>query len=125
MGVSNDAQLVFGFSFEEEDAKPEFLGEFDDLDDYLVDKVFPGRGGDSDDRVSYETRIPIIEACPAEIEKHCSYDYPMYILTVRGTKISPSRGDTEVIMPENLVVAPEKIAAFKAWCEENDIKYKE
>ena len=38
MGVSNDAQLVFGFAFEEE-YKSEFLGEFDDLDEYLTTHI--------------------------------------------------------------------------------------
>src|ERR1019366_703573 len=124
MGVSNDAQLVFGFAFDEED-KPEFLGEFDDLDDYLVDKAFPHLSVDGPDRLLYEKRRPIIEACPAVIERHCSYDYPMYILAVRGTRIWANRGYTEVITPEKLVVAPEKITAFKTWCEENDIEYQE
>ena len=116
MGVSNDAQLVFGFAFEDEESKPEFLGEFDDLDDYLTAALTDQ---------SYEKQRKIIEACPAEIIWHCSYDYPMYILAVRGTMISSSRGYLEEITSEKLTVAPEKIAAFKTWCEENNIEYQE
>lgn len=61
------------------------------------------------------------ETCPADMVMHCSYDYPMYILAVRGTETTASRGYPETLDDALPTVPSEKIDAFKAWCAERGI----
>jgi hypothetical protein len=117
MGVSSDGLLVFGFPIGEEDEMPEFLGDCDDMDDFIAG---PWKSGGD-----HKARQALIDACPADLTVYCSYDYSMYVLAVRGTEARAARGDAVEISPEHLAVAPEKIAAFQAWCEENGIEYHE
>lgn len=115
MGVSTNAYLIFGFPVGDEDQKPDWLDEDEEFDDYVCRNLSVN--------ASWEERSSVINACPAQLEYHCSGDYPMYVLAVRGFGYSAWRGDlTEVT---SLDVDPEKIAAFKAWCEENEIPYEE
>lgn len=125
MGVSTDGILVFGIAYDEGEL-PEFLsawaderGEEDpDFDEYL-DSIsgLPQYGEEGHDFTkSREWR----EAQPVEMVHHCSYDYPMYILAVRGTKTTAWRGHPQVIT--SLDVSGAKIAAFAAWCAERGVK---
>ena len=116
MGVTSDGVLVFGFPIGEADEVPEFLGECDDMDDFI--------GGPWSNE-GHDARAAKINACPADLTLYCSYDYPMHILSVRGTELAANRGDALEVTPEHLAVAPERIAAFKAWCETNGIEYQE
>lgn len=119
MGISSDGILYFGFQVGQDEEPPEWMGEFDDFDDFLVAKA--GLPDDS----PYEVRRGIIKECPAELQMYCSYDYPMYILGIRDAEHRVNRGYTAEITAENLIVAPEKIAAFKAWCDANSIEWQE
>lgn len=113
MGTSTDAILVFGFQLEDEDATPEFMGDFDDFDEYLDDlNGLVGR--------DYPTRSAARESCPADMTMHCSYDYPMYILSMRGTATRAWRGTPREI--DSLGVDPSKVDEFKAWAAERGIE---
>ena len=118
MSVSSDGILVFGFPIGEEDESPEFLGECDDMDDFIA-------GVWDTSKTDYATRKAIIDTCPADLALYCSYDYGMNILSVRGTELSASRGDAVEVTAEHLAVSPERIAAFKSWCESVGIEYQE
>ena len=116
MGVSNDGIVVFGFDLG--GTMPEFLEEFGDMDSYLTETMSIGN-------IGYPERLKLLNTCPADIVWHNSYDYPCYIMAVRGTEISASRGCPETVYPDRLVVSAERIEAFRIWCEENSVPYTE
>ena len=117
MGVSSDAMLYFGFRVGGEDELPEWMGEHKHFDDFIL--VKEGLPVD----LPYEKRAPVIKKCPAELQLYCAYEYPMYVLAVRGSEHKVYRGDIKEISPADLEVHPDKIVAFKAWCESADIPY--
>lgn len=119
MGVSSDGILYFGFQVGGEDEKPEWFGEYEDFDDWLI-----GQSDVSED-APYEIRKKIIEACPAEMQLFCSYDYPMYVLGIRGAEHRAYRGDIVEIGPAELSVDQIKVDAFKGWCIANGIEWQE
>lgn len=120
MGVSNNAKLYFGFPIGEEDEKPEFMGEYEDFEEFIE-----ARAGLDYSADGYEKCMAAREACPVELFMHCSYDFSMYVLGIRGAEYNAYRGELTEITPEMLAVAPEKIAAFKTWCEEIGIAWQE
>ncbi len=119
MGVSTDAILVFGFEYGEEGEDPEFLGEHEDLDDFIYAK----HGKTYDD--PYEERQALVRACPIDLVPHCSDDYPMHIIAIRDTETRARRGYAEVINPQSLVISEDKIAAARKWCEGHGIEWQE
>jgi len=156
MGVSTDAELVFGIDFGEtnplipvdEDGDPIELDDDDDagsLDTFLANKAglespyhkLPTEvnHGPSSMYEEWKQENPwfepeadayfaakrkLEEAAPVELHWHCSYDYPMYILGLKGTHLSASRGTPEKVNFERLskVVTDEKLAEARKFCEE-------
>jgi len=132
MGVSSDGILVFGIPLDFEDTMEEdlpFMSGFDDFGDMVAHEAgLPEwRGGMSDDesRKHWEAKRSAESACPVNLVLHCSYEYPMWIIAVRGTEVSASRGMPELIDPELLNVSVDRIEAAKAWCESHDIQWRE
>jgi len=117
MGFSSDGMLCFGFQVGGEDEKPEWLEGFEDFDDFICSDV-PANAG-------WKERKVVRDACPADLFVFCSYDYPMYILGVRGAEHCASRGYIVEVGPKELTVEPAKIEALKAWCEANKIEWQE
>lgn len=119
MSVSSDAILVFGFPVGREDEVPEWLidvdGEEIDFDDFVC--------GPYEIDCDYSARRAKLGSCPADLTLYCSYDYPMFILGVRGTETRVAHGDFSEI--SSLDVPAEKISAFKSWCELSGIPYEE
>lgn len=114
MGVSNDAQLIFGIDMEE---FSDFLEDYDgDFDSFVAQK---------------EELAPSIEfweylkTYPVSWEMHCSYEYPMYILSIPGYQITASRGYPDIITAERLLVPQEKIDSMKTWCEKYNVPWVE
>jgi len=119
MGVSSDGILYFGFQVGGEEELPEWMDGFEDFDDFLVTKAgLP-------DNAAYAERKPVINSCPAELQLFCSYDYPMYVLGMRGAEHRAYRGDIVEIGATELTVSQEKIDAFKAWCVAHGIEWQE
>lgn len=129
MGVSSDGLLVFGIDLGEELPEPWQAYEDFDFDDYLAESAgHPAwRSGMTDEESGayHDQKWKIIEAAPVTLEEYCSYDFPMYILSIPETTIRVNRGDVEEIKPIDLVVPREKIDAMKAWCEEHKIQWSE
>ena len=123
MGVSTNGILVFGIQLPEEE-KPEFLEEFDGDFDTFVDSLsgLPQWGEEGHD---FAKDKAFRDSFPVDLVWHCSYDYPMFILTVRGTDETAYRGSPEVIDPEKLFVTLEKIEALRSFCEEYGIEWEE
>lgn len=129
MGQSTDGILVFGFDLGVEDESPDFLGEFDDLTDLLSDEAglteWRNDFTDAQSSAYFKTRRELEAACPVDIVLHCSGDYPMYILAIRGYEYSASRGSPEIIEMDKLIVDDAKIQAAKEWCEAHGIEWQE
>lgn len=131
MSISSDGQLIFGFEIGEEDEKPDFLfdedGEEIEFDDFICNLAgltewhpdLPNA-----DEI-WEKRSQAIKSCPVDLATHCSYDYPMYILAVRGERFTAWRGHTVEIDTDLLKVSEDSITAMKEWCGRNNIEFKE
>lgn len=123
MGVSTDAILVFGFDCGETQPIKDWI---DDLIAEEAHLIRPAGSWDNPDvRAYHDARREAIEACPVDIVDHCSGEYPMYVVALRGSEIRSSRGHSTVIDPAALNVAPERIVAMKAWCEAHGIQWRE
>lgn len=134
MSTSTNAILAFGFNLtgEDEDIK-EIFGvdeeeEFD-FEEWLLEEagvIYPaGHAGiDSPEYVAYSSASKAaIAACPVELVMHCSAEYPMHFLAVRGTVKMAHRGYPQAIttwMPEQ-----ERIDAARAFCDELGIEWQE
>ena len=137
MGVSTDAILAYGFDLgeEEDQSMAERFGaqvedgESFDFEDWVAGRsgaVYPaGHGGiDSPEYRAYAAkRDAAIAACPVEMVMHCSYDYPMYFLAIRGTESRARRGYPQAVVAGE--VAPELVASARAFCEAHGIDWKE
>ncbi|AMO44150.1 hypothetical protein DSS3P8_092 [Roseobacter phage DSS3P8] len=121
MGQSTDAILVYGILLEGEDSDtPEFLGDFNDFEEFVEDALAMPPYGDPD-RPTYADRDAMIRAYPVTMVTHCSLDYPMYILAVPGTEITANRGHAHTF-DEWPHVDGERRAAFHAWAEAHGIE---
>lgn len=68
----------------------------------------------------FEAKRKLADACPLEIHLHCSYDYPMFILAIKGTHLSASRGSPQKVnfARLNSLVTEDKLAEARKFCEE-------
>ena len=96
MGVSTDGQICFGIAFEE---GSEFPWDRDEDADWDIEDWWRRLHGwnefwtEAD--IGYFDRQGTFDAehpMPVQLVMHCSYDYPMYILSLPGTLIRASRG---------------------------------
>lgn len=122
MGVSTDGILVFGIDLGEEEL--EFLHDFEnDFDEFLHSlSGLPDYGEPGHD---YVKDRDFVNSYPVDLVWHCSYQYPMYILAIRGTETTAARGYPQKIDPSSLVVANEKIEFLKKFCETYGIEWQE
>lgn len=130
MTTSTNAIFAFGFDLGEE--LPESLQiameqkGFDGWDEFLIDdsdmlRVMRSQCADYPEY--YERLNDQINKLGVEIIEHCSREYKMYFLAVRGTKQVAHRGHPQVIKQEPLCTW--KLEAFKAFCERHDIEWQE
>lgn len=68
----------------------------------------------------FDAKGKLEDASPVEIVMHCSYDYPMYILALKGTHLFASRGTPKKVNFERLnsLVTEEKLAEARKFCAE-------
>ena len=131
MGVSTDAKIAFGINLGEE--LPENFteeiqeGDSFDFDEWwLNENSFPAwKEGMSDTESTkyWADRAAMIDTCPVELILHCSYDYAEYILAVRGTHLSASRGYPEAFNPANLTVTDKQRDELKAFAKAQGIAW--
>ena len=76
-----------------------------------IEDWYPGAG-----KEYFRRKRAAINACPVEFILHCSDEFPMWVLAVRGTAVTAFRGSPrEVDMPQ---VEEARIEAFRAWVDE-------
>lgn len=127
MGQSTDAILAFGFDLGEE--LPEKIQEeLDAINDNegieswleMIAGVEPWSPEAKD---WWKRRDDAVAKIPVDFIRHCSGDYPMYFLAIRGTEMRASRGYPEPItMPASIVGWREILRDF---CAEHGIEYEE
>ena len=123
MGTSTDGILVFGIALEE-GTEPGFLEDYDgDFDEFLND--LSGLPKYSESGHDFAEQQKFRENFPVDLTWHCSFEYPMYIVAVRGTKVTAHRGNPVEINPANLAISDEKKAALKEFCETYGIEWSE
>lgn len=129
MGVSTDAILAFGIDLGEE--WPDTFNEHDDEDDGFEADHFlacdfaieipewtPGTGSEY-----WAQKREAINKIPIELIKHCSSDYPMYFLSIRGTQQTANRGYPKEILQRP--IDQSEIDAMRAFCEKHGIEWQE
>lgn len=138
MGISSDGLLIFGINMygEDDDDLPQELRKFIVTrdDDFDFDEFICKEAGlpewepnMSEEALSlfFDKRRKAVESYPVTFEIHCSYDFPMYILSIPETRISSGRGHPLKINTSELIVSDNKIQKMKEWCKLHDIKWQE
>jgi hypothetical protein len=117
MGVSSDGILVYGVDLGEE--IPAFLEEYDgDFNEYLENRSGLPKYGETGHDFGKHNEYP--KAFPIDLTSYCSYEYPMHILSVRGTEHRAYRGYTVPI--KSLDVPRDKVAELISFCAEVGIE---
>lgn len=133
MGISSDGMLVFGIELEEDVDLAEIF-KCDDDEDFDFEEFVVSESGapewsenmtDDESSAYWDKQRELVKNYPVSLALYCSYEYPMYILSIPGYEYSASRGDAHEISFDNLNVPQEKIDAMKAWCLEHDFEWEE
>lgn len=125
MGTNTDAILAYGYDLLEDEGMPEDLLDcYGDLGDWL--------GQSADPAVKdYKEIRKLFEACPVDIIRHCSAEYPMFFLAIKrhpigrtysnDFEIRCSRGD---LVPIDQLPCPteEEIKALEDFVEKHGFK---
>lgn len=134
MGVSTDGLLVYGISLDEDVVLP----WEDDIEDWWLREVHGyeppfqlyDQYGDYIDVEPTKEKVQEyhkhyrefqeLHPLPVEVVRHCSYEYPMYIISYPGLTFKARRGYPEEIAPDKLLVedVDRKIIDF---CQQYDI----
>ena len=134
MGVSTNAILCYGVSFEEGYEFPWDDGADSDygLESWWLDqhgykppfRLFTDEGdyiGLPDERITeyFDHRHDFLRAnpLPAKLVMHCHGDYAMWIIAVPDTVVTAHRGFPEEIQPP-LAVSTDGIIALEDFCEQ-------
>jgi len=148
MGVSTDAILCYGFQFKDEEGRekegaPEWLideatGEEMMLDDFLARLVGLPEPLEHFDEERYASdpayksawsehwkrKRALEDEHGVEIVLHCSDSYPMYILAVKASVQTASRGSL-IELGQALSVGPEWRETIRSFCERAKIPFEE
>ena len=127
MGTSTNAYIAFGINIDEGELPEsiETLLEEGKIEDFWQDElaayegglVYNGEEGEEYDAY-YDKKQELVKNYPVEIEMHCHYDCAMYVVAVRGTILSASRGFPTSFGTDHMTKVEQKdIDALKAWCE--------
>lgn len=136
MGVSTDGIVTFGVEVTEEELPPypwppaDYVEgaeeEEDDLPTYLAKRAGAVDPWEAEPQPSEERRDAwyvakeeAMKNSPIEIVLHCSYDFPMYIVALKGTTTKAWRGSPKELTIPFIELA--RIAEAKAFCEEHKI----
>lgn len=130
MGTSTNAVLAFGFDMGIEDGDvPESLLDLFEEVDQDFDKILilfnnPELTVEEVEEMDYTERKNLLEQVAFEVDTHCSLEYPMYFLAIRGTVQSAPRGEPSTIslhVPENM---EGRLKSMREFCDKYDIEWK-
>lgn len=133
MGQSTNAIMAFGFDLGEElpdsfEANAEDDGEDDggfESDDFLLRDYDAGipewQPGLSPDY--WKDKRDALAKIPVDLIQHCSGDYPMYFLAVRGTQRTATRGNPT--QASQYLIGQDEIDALRAFCDKHGIEWQE
>lgn len=143
MSVSTDGQICFGVLLDEDAELPWDNEEYDhDIETWWTYKIlgfkhsfelFDERGRWIEPRQSKEVENRYFqelidfkkshEEVPYELVNCCSGDYPMYILAIKRTCMTASRGSPEKFNPSELeLVSQEEDADLMEFCKKYEIE---
>ena len=142
MGVSTDGQICFGTAFEEGMEFPWDSDEYDeDIEGWWICaihkyrpsfEIYDNKGEylegvkPSDEKINEYYRalrdFKNAHPLPVELVRHCSGDYPMYILAIPRTIKKASRGYPEEIKPSEMIVTQDEHDLLIEFCKTHDIE---
>lgn len=73
----------------------------------------------------YARRREAENNAPVELVYHCSGDYPMYIVAVKGTTVKAWRGEPQEITTETFEIDVKHLFAAQRFCEEHEIPFED
>ena len=144
MGISSDAILFYGFSAINDDGEiiedigwSEILGldnEDDDWEGFYATKMglkklqlkWSNEEYDSNEeyrniwKKHWEEEREIMDKCPVDIGIYCSYEYPMYYIHIKESRVLVCRGDATEI--KRLDVKPNWSKELEEFCKILNIK---
>jgi hypothetical protein len=127
MGQSTDALMAFGFDLGEELPDSFTAGAEDgfEADEFLlrdydagIPEWTPGVGSDY-----WGKKDEALAKLPVDVITHCSGEYPMYFLAVRGTSRRATRGTP--VVADQYQIGVDQIAALRTFCEKHGIEWRE
>lgn len=131
MGQSTNAILAFGFDLGEE--LPESLqiameeDEDFEWDRFLAEDsgvIYPDYGAYNVHGEYAQAEKEALAKVHIQVILHCSYDYPMYFLSIRGTEQTACRGYPRTIDTAMQGIGDQR-QALKDFCTKHGIEYKE
>lgn len=139
MGVSTDGEISYGIAFEEDFEFPWDGDHEGDLDDWwlavngykppfelyddegeYINGVRPPQE-QFDDCYEAERIFLKDHPLPVELVNVCSREYPMYIVALKGTVLTASRGFPKTFDPASLVVTDEQRNTLMEFCRTHSI----
>ena len=124
MGISTSAQIAFGVDYQNE--LPKVLNDIMYDEDYeeLYDseEVFLKLVGYDVDNMEWKEKHEKYKEIPIEIIYHCSEEYPMCILAIKGTRKTAYRGEPKKLDIRKFLVISQKENEALAFCEKYGIE---
>ncbi|QJA43039.1 hypothetical protein [Phaeobacter phage MD18] len=124
MGTSTDGILAYGVALHDYDELPyeelpfaNGTESFEELIHQLAGLPAYGEEGHS-----FDKQREAEEAFPLELVRHCSGDYPNWILAVRGTVKTANRGYPEALGGSLPDIPNAGVEVLNEWCEKYDIE---
>ncbi len=145
MGISSDAILFYGFSYDEEIDLADLIEDEDfqddEWDDYYCKKhnlIEPEWPKDYESRaikaltpeesaerkVWREKKEEILSQCGAGIRFHCHGDYPIPYIYAKDSRVAAGRGDVVDISVEKLTIQKDWDSKIEKFCKVMGIEKK-
>lgn len=124
MSQSTDGILAYGVPIGEGAEFPwdaeEYGGDFDQWYSEQNGLPTPKNWDSKEGEKYFDKQRKLLEKCPIEVVQHCSMDYPMYFVAIRGTVTTASRGYPEQL--EDNIKRPDNIAPVLEFCEKYNLE---
>ena len=136
MGVSTDAIICYGISYEEGYKFP--WDHKNSIEEWWVDdvlgftpsiQIYDSEGNHlpkvTEEQINqyWKERRDFEDKCPLPVEliRHCSWGYPMFIVAVPSTVIYAHRGYPKELNPKHFDLSNHNIQSFIDFCKKHNI----